>query len=242
METKFTAFLVDDEPEAIDYLSILIKENCPDIEVIATAASAASAIPKIFRSHPDLLFLDIQMDDMNGFELVEVLQKENHLPHVIFVTAYDNYAIDAFKANAMDYLLKPVDRGELKRVVSKFTDIRKKELAVETIQKILRDMPTRIRFNTRTGYILLNPEEIVYCQADGNYCDIFLNDNTQKVVSCNLGTLMDLLPEGIFKRISRFHVINERFLTEVDRGKHLCVLKNEKKEITLSYSSKLFGD
>ena len=241
-EDKIPVMLVDDEQEAIDYLSILLREKCPQVEIVATATQAADALSKVYRHHPMLLFLDIKMDGKNGFEIAAEIQKENHSPHIVFVTAYDKYAIDAFKANAMDYLLKPVDPVELERVVIKFRKLNEIDFDVSHFKSLISTGNSRIRFNTRTGYILIDPGEVVYCQSDGNYSEIILQDDTSKTVTFNLGSVHQLLPEPAFKRISRFHIIHEKFLREVDRSKHECVLQYGNHKISLPYSNKVFND
>lgn len=242
MLDKINAIIVDDEQEAIDYLSILLAETCPQVDLLATATSSDDALRKIYQYHPGLVFMDIQIDKKSGFDVVEEMKNQNHVPHVIFVTAYNRYAIEAFKANATDYLLKPVDKNELVRAVNKYAELAGKEFDLQYIQKLVGKEVSKIRFNTRTGYILVNPGEIVYCQADGNYTEINMQDESKKLVTYNLRNLISLLPENTFKRISRFHVINEKFLSEVDKGKRLCLLKNGSQRIALTYSPKIFFD
>ena len=242
MQEKIQVMLVDDEQEAIDYLSILLRENCPQTEIVATATQSSEALRKVFRFHPQLLFLDIKMDGKDGFDIASEIQKEHHSPYIIFVTAYDRFAIDAFKANALDYLLKPVDPEELKRVVQKFLELYQKDLDFSQVRKLLSNENSKLRFNTRTGYILIDPNDIVYCQSDGNYSDIILQDGSKKTVTYNLGALLQQLSDEIFTRISRFHIIHEKFLTEVDRSTHSCVLQFGNQKIILPYSSKVFND
>lgn len=242
MSDKINAIIVDDEQEAIDYLSILLKENCPQVELLTTSTNSDDALRKIDRHQPELVFMDIEIDHRNGFDVVNEIKTLNRVPHIIFVTAYDRYAVEAFKANATDYLLKPIEKEELIRAVNKYADIAQKQVDLQYIQKLIGKASSRLRFNTRNGYILIDPNEIVYCQADGNYTEIFLQDSSKKLISYNLRSLISQLPENSFKRISRFHAINEKFLREVDRGKHLCLLQNGKETITLSYSPKIFFD
>ena len=242
MSDKINAIIVDDEQEAIDYPSILLQENCPDLELLATATTSDDALLKIGRHQPDLIFMDIKIDHRNGFDLVKEIEAESRMPHIIFVTAYDRYAVEAFKANATDYLLKPVEKEELMRAVKKFQSISNNQVDLQYIRKLIGKTSAKLRFNTRNGYVLVDPNEIVYCQADGNYTEIFLQDRSKKLISHNLRTLISQLPEDSFKRISRFHAINEVFLREVDRGKHLCLLQNGEQKVTLSYSPKLFPD
>ncbi len=234
--------IVDDEQEAIDYLAILLHEYFPEINITATAKSSEEAVNLAFRKHPDLIFLDIKIDSKNGFDIIKELGSEGHKPHIIFVTAYDKYAIEAFKTDATDYLLKPVDAEDLTRAVNKFAGQREKELQYQNIENRLNNYRPKIRFNTRTGYILLNPDDIVYCRADGNYSEIYLKGQPKKVVTSNLRNLIKQLPQPPFQRISRYNIINKNYLTEVDRGNRECKLFFNGEEVVLRYSPQLFSE
>ncbi len=240
MNKRISVLIVDDEQEAIDYLSILIKENFPEFEIVGSAMKSKVAVQKIYRFHPDLLFLDIKIDEKDGFDILKDIKNDKHFPHVIFVTAFDHFAIEAFKVNAIDYLLKPVEKEELKRAVIKYLDLTEKESYLENIKNLFSSRNGKIRFNSRTGYILIDPDDIFYCQSDGNYSEIYLVDGSRKIVTYNLRTLITLLTDESFTRISRFHVINENYLSEVDKGKHICMLKSGSTQISLSYSSRIF--
>ena len=120
MNMSYRALIIDDEQEAIDFLSTSLKENCPDREVAGSATGSEQAISEFKRLLPDVLFVDIQIDEKNGLEVVEEIYGGGRHPYVIFVTAFDKHAIEAFRKNAVDYLLKPVDPEDLKRACSKF--------------------------------------------------------------------------------------------------------------------------
>jgi len=238
MSDEITAIIVDDEPEAIEYLSTLLKEEAPEITITATAKSTDEAINKAFRKHPDIIFLDINLGIKNGFDVIKELEQDNHVPYIIFITAYEKYAVEAFKTNASAYLLKPVDPEDLKFAVEQF----KKQREKDTLQRDIRNMAShfhpKIRLNTRTGFILLPPEEIIYCESDGNYTRLHLKDQSQKIVSLNLTTLLKHIANPKFKRISRFYIINEDYLVEVDRVKQECFLTVNGLSIALKYSSR----
>lgn len=236
MNDEIKAVIVDDEQEAIDYLSVLLQENFPEINIVATANSSGDALEKIFRKNPDLLFLDIKIDNKTGFDILLEIEKENHFPYIVFVTAYNIFAVDAFKANALDYLLKPVDAEDLRNAVSKFFTQKQKDLQFENLQNLLVQQNKKIRFNTRTGFVLINPDQIVFCEADGNYSEIQLINQSKVVVCLNLKNLMKELPAKHFKRISRSHIINEEFLSEVDRSQQKCILSVNGSNFQLSYS------
>lgn len=240
MDNEIKVMIVDDEQEAIDLLVILLSENFSNIKVVATARKSDEAINLVCRKHPDIIFLDIEIDTQNGFDVVEKLKQENHLPHIIFVTAYNKYAVDAFKTNALDYLLKPLDTKDLIRAIDKFAEQREKELQHQDIKNHINNYQPKIKFNTQNGYILVNPEEVVYCESDGNYSHLYLKDQSKKTVCYNLRNLFKQLPHPQFKRISRYYLVNENFLSEVNRGKQECILSVNEKEIILNFSSKMF--
>lgn len=219
-----SAIIIDDEPDAINLLEDLLKDF-DEIKITATADNVNTAFEVIKDQTPDLVFLDIQMPEQNGFELIKKLKTENLNHAIIFVTAYDQYAIQAVKHAAFDYLLKPVDRDELKEAIGRFRKVKQDDLR-ERLNCLLDKLerPQKIRFNVRTGYILIDPEEIVYCQADGNYTDIFLTTREKEIVTYNLSNVWKMFPEKNFFRISRFNIINLKFLTRVDRKSKTCEL------------------
>ncbi|MBN1820758.1 MAG: response regulator transcription factor [Prolixibacteraceae bacterium] len=231
------ALLVDDEPEAIEYLTTLIAESSPNVDVVATASDIKEAFQKITCIYPDLVFLDIQLHEQTGFDLIKKLNEVSLSPYIVFVTAYDQFAIDAFKANALDYLLKPVEADDLIRVLNKYSLSSKNENISRQLDNLLNHYQTKIKFATRTGYIFLLPNDIVYCKADGNYTEIFLNDGSKKVVCQNLKKLTKILPATQFIRISRFHIINELYLAEVNRVKKEFILEVNGKKLIMHYSS-----
>jgi len=223
MTQKIRTILVDDEQEAINFMQMLIGQFCPEIEIIGTALYSDDAKNVIFKKHPDLVFLDIQMDEENGFDIVKKITQEYHTPKIVFVTAYEQYAIDAIKINAFDYLLKPVSKNELRRVVDKFMAFQKEKH--HEPKKAANQSPGKLRFNTSGGFFLLAPSEILFCEADRNYSKIYTAPGKFKLVSMNLAELQRRLPESRFWRISRFHLVNSDYVSEVNRVKRRCYLK-----------------
>jgi two-component system, LytTR family, response regulator len=133
--------IVDDQPDAVDYMTTLIDENCPCLKVIATANSSATAKIRYLKFLPDLLFPDIEIDEQNGFGIIQDIYRENLSPYVIFVTAYNQYAIEAFKTKAIDYLLKPVDAEELKNAVARFIQLKDNENQAGRLKELIRQFP-----------------------------------------------------------------------------------------------------
>ncbi|MFZ4521500.1 MAG: LytR/AlgR family response regulator transcription factor [Bacteroidales bacterium] len=220
--------LIDDEAEARDVLAILLR-NHPGIEIIATAADADSGRLLIQQHLPDLVFLDIQMPRKSGFDLVSELRSLDLNPAIIFVTAYDEYAIRAFKVAAFDYILKPVDPRALADTLRRFSAQRVASDFSQKVDHLLHHLhhDDRIRLNTRAGFLLIDPMEILHAKADGNYTVITFTNGLAEIVTINLGSLMELLPAGHFYRVSRSAAINRSFLFRVDRKKRLCELRKD---------------
>jgi len=210
------AVLIDDEISNLENLRILLEKNCPQVAIIATAQNISDAVDAIENLLPDLVFLDIQMGEHTGFDVLKLVPKRNF--EVIFVTAYDQYGIQAVKFAALDYLLKPIDIDELKNAVYKAehklaTQIRSSQLDFllqqlkkpETnVSKIALPMQSEIR------YVLLS--EIIRCEADNTYTHFFLSDNEKILVSKSLKEYADLLRPNGFLRTHQSHLVNSKYI------------------------------
>ncbi|MCD4747228.1 MAG: LytTR family DNA-binding domain-containing protein [Bacteroidales bacterium] len=219
------AIIVDDEEEARDVLEKLLM-RVGDIHIIGKASDADIALDMIIKKEPDIVFLDIQMPEKTGFDLIKDLKKFNIKTTVIFVTAYVDFAINAMKVTAFDYLLKPVAFDELKETILRFRTEKKQELYEKKVD-VLLDMLNKqgkICFNTRTGYIYISPEEIVFCSADVNYTEIYFSKSRKDVVTVNIGKMEEMLQQHRFHRISRSHLINIDYLAKADRKSKTCEL------------------
>lgn len=236
MNQSYTCMIVDDEPDAIDYLSVLIFENCPNLKIVAKTGNFKDAITGYKENMPELIFLDIQLGEKNGFDFIKEIYKLKQKPHIIFVTAFNQYAIDAFKANAVDYLLKPVDQDELINAVDKFRILRNNENHVIQVEQLINQLPQKIRFNTRTGFILLNTSEIMYCEADRNYTKIFTAPGNFELISHNLAYVSEKLPTGKFWRVSRSHLVNSDYVVSVDRKKKEVVIHWKIQDVVIKSS------
>jgi two-component system, LytTR family, response regulator len=239
MQPGYTCMIVDDEQGAVELLTTLIRENCPFLEIVATANNSESAIKQYNKTRPDLVFMDIEVDQMNGFDIINEICGEKHKPHIIFVTGYNRYAVEAFKTIALGYLLKPVDKNDLKKAVERFTTNKESELQQERIWQFILEYSGKIRFNTTTGFILVHPEEILWCAADHNYTNIFMSVEKPLVVSVNLASVEEKLPSAGFQRISRSILINKRYLSSVHRRNKTCSLRWQTGEIVLPASAEM---
>ncbi len=218
--------IVDDEPEARELLEMLLA-RVGNTRVVGRAENVDDAIQQVMEKDPDLILLDIQMPGKNGFELVRTIRKIEKDTGYIFVTAYDEYAIEAVRTAAFDYLLKPVALEELERAVNRFGEEKKQRTMREQIDRLLENlgMGQRIKLNTRTGFTVIDPIKIICCIADGNYTEIVLENDRREIISSNLGTMEKELSMERFYRISRSSLVNLRYLTHVDTKNGTCRLQ-----------------
>ncbi len=228
------ALIVDDEEGARNLLERLLN-RIPGITVCGKASSADEALEMVLINAPDLVFLDVQMPEKNGFQLVDYFKKYLLNTTVIFVTAHAEFAINALKVSAFDYLLKPVIMNQLTETILRFkaekhlvSKDRKVDLLLEMANK-----PCKLKFNTRSGYILVSPDEIMYCEADVNYTSIYFSSDNREIVTINLGRLEEILSPYSFFRISRSILINTIFLKKADRQKKKCLLVKADEKVLL---------
>jgi len=217
MEQKLRALIVDDEESARKLLNKLLEETLFFSE-IKLAHSVISANIELIDFDPDIIFLDIKMPGKDGFSVINDLQHRELKPGIVFVTAFEQYAIKAIKNQAFDYLLKPVNRKELKQCILKFIETRKARRIPETKEKSneIHDKINRIKVSTRTGTVFINPSTILFCKADGNYTIICTGDK-QHLCSLNLGKIAEQLPGNRFIRVGRSHIINYEYVIMLDR-------------------------
>ena len=220
--------IIDDEMSAI----LLLEEMLLKLEGITVSGHAQNVndgVNLVLQHRPDIVFLDIRLGEEKGFNLIKAIKDYDLDPFIVMVTGYDQFAMEAIKAGAFDYLMKPVDPDELVKVVCRY---RKK---VATMAPSLEKVK-KIRFNTVGGFILIHPEEILYCKAEANYTDIFLTNNQKHTISLNIGSIEKILAQPVFFRISRSIIINLKFLIEINRGKRICVLSARNVTTTLTIS------
>ncbi len=233
------SLIVDDEPKARDLLESFIID-IPDILITGKASGVDEAIEMVKTNMPDLVFLDIQMPNKDGFEFLRELKEIDTDCKIIFVTAHDEYAIKAIKSSAFDYLLKPINPQEIDQSLFRFRKEMKEKTFNEKVDDLMLkiDKVQRIRCKTRSGQIWLDLQKIFFCIADGNYSKIFLSGGRSEFLSINLGTLCKALPSDYFYRIDRSILINLKSLVKFDRRKRLCtiVMNGESKEFKITAS------
>jgi two-component system LytT family response regulator len=233
MDQKLSALIVDDEEKARDLLTKLLQES-NSFSNLRTASSASMAIKELANFEPDLIFLDIKMPGKDGFAFLNDLKNENLKSQIVFVTAYDQFAIKAIHNHAFDYLLKPVNRDELKECIHQFIIRQKDHHLPRRLEKFLESWEehTRIRFSTRSGFVFIEPTEILYCEAEGNYTVIQLWTR-QHMCSVQLGKVAEMLPANGFIRLGRSIIVNMDYITSVDRKLRQVTFEKEGEIFTI---------
>lgn len=220
--------IVDDEFNAREFLEKLLQRYFPDkFLVLALCESVDDAIDAIEKFNPELVFLDVQMPNKNGFQLFKELNKINF--EVIFTTAHSEFAIDAIRCSALDYLLKPINYIDLLATVKKYESKLNKAFQQEKLMLLIENLDTgnsafnKIALPTETGFELVKTNAILYCEADSNYCKIVCLDGKKIVLSKTLKFIEELLPTSVFQRIHKSYLVNLNYVTRFNKTNELLV-------------------
>lgn len=232
--------LVDDETNALEMMEWLLKTYCPQADIVAMCNTAEKGIEAINRHKPDVVFLDIEMPRMNGFDMLE--QVKNLTFEIVFCTAYDQFAIKAFKYAALNYLLKPVDPDDLKVTMQRIEEkkaIPSKEqfaLLLQHINRPPKATPARIALTTGEGLIFVATGDILYCRAESNYTNVVLTGGRKIMVSRVLKELDETLSGADFYRVHSSFLININHVKKFIRGEGGYIVMDNDENITLSRS------
>ena len=228
--------IVDDEQASIDLLQWLIGQYCPDISTMKTARSGQEALPLIHSFQPDLIFLDIQMPHQSGFDLLTNIDNWNF--EVIFTTAYNEFAIQAIRFSALDYLLKPIDESELKKAIERY---KVKRIYAPAGQILFRNFIQNISQGNREKFKLaladaseikyVQVDEIIRLQAESNYTHIFLTGNKVFISAKTLKEYDEMLQGQRFLRVHKSHLVNPMHIQAYDRQGILQMSDDSKVEV-----------
>ena len=226
------ALIVDDEFYARNNLKILIDEFCPELKIVGLVESAEEARIIIEKEKPDVVFLDIAMPKEDGFSLLKSYVDRTF--SVVFTTAYNEYALKAFKENAIDYLEKPISIDDLQKAVQKVMkvhgsdDQRTPAELSELVDEAMEDKNDRISVPTRDGYVIIRNTDIIHLEASDNYTMIYLIDGSRHLSSKNIKVYEENLNQEVFFRTHKSHIINvEHHLKEFSRSEgNMAVLTN----------------
>ena len=231
------ALLIDDERRAIDSLQLMIEKFIPEVDQIIACTDARKCAEIIHKMKPDLVFLDVRMPHLSGFDLLNLMPNKRF--KVIFTTAHDEYAIQAIRFSALDYLLKPIDVDELISAVKRFVDSKDDgKQQVELFNNMTHNMQTqttnqlRLALPTSEGIQFLMPHEIIRCEASGNYTIFHINGAKQQIISKTLGEYDELLNPYRFVRTHKSHLVNLDFISYVDHNGYVVLQDSTKVEIS----------
>jgi two-component system, LytTR family, response regulator len=233
--------LIDDEMHCLKTLDILLKEYCPNVQVMQKCDSARAGIEAIKMLKPDLVFLDIEMPHMNGFEMLK------HVPEIsfalIFTTGYDQYAIKAFRFSALDYLLKPIDHQELKIAIEKVSRHLQHPLPQQLeilLQKVHAQSATinKIALPTMEGLEMIPVDTIISCESDRNYTIVLLKNKQKIVVSKILKEIEEMLIDFSFLRVHHSYIVNLNEISKYIKGEGGYLLMSDGSSIDVSRSRK----
>lgn len=239
---KIKAIIVDDELHSLQTTEILVRKYCPEAEIIGLAETPEKGIELIDSLKPNLVFLDIAMPVMNGFEMLQHVT--HHDFEIIFTTAYDEYAIKAFKVNAIDYLLKPIDVAELCEAVNKAKNKFDKNEDYNKIEKLLKifGKPTIKKEKVALpidGKIQMIPfASIIYCESESNYTYIYLADNKKVLLSKTLKDIEKFLDHPDFFRVQNSFLVNLNHIKEYIRGEGGELIMSNGDEVRVSRNKK----
>jgi two-component system LytT family response regulator len=236
------AIIVEDEPEAKFMLQALIERYCDEVELVGDASNVQEAIKLIRKVKPDLVFLDIEMPEEKGLHLFRYFEEINF--EVIFTTAYDQYAINAIRLSALDYLLKPVGLDELRSSISNFKEKKSKEqstaLLYQEMSTMASNRPQRLALPSKNSFIFLNIDDIMYCQADGSYTVFMTQKGKKHLVAKSMKEYADLLEEMGFIRVHRSAIINLKYVEQFIRTRPQKIIMADGTSITIAQSRKQY--
>lgn len=232
--------IIDDEPASRNLLEKMLQDYCPGVIVEATAENVAEGIAAIEKYKPDLVFLDIEMPDKTGFDLLASMDPIDF--EVIIITGYEKYAIKAFKTVALDYLLKPIDIVELETAVKKVAEKRNKVQENKNFNVFVQNWKAngheQIALASNDGFLFVKIKDIVYCKGDGSYTYFYLKTGERITVSKNLGEFDELLGDKGFFRIHKSFLINLNEMKKYIRGEGGYVVMNNGDTVDVSKRKK----
>lgn len=229
-----SVIIVDDEQSALKSMQWEIANFCDDVTILGSFSSAIEAKKFLNENAVDCVFLDIEMPEMDGFQFLDSFKNRNF--SVVITTAYDQYAIKAIKEKALDYLLKPIDSDDLKSCIEKIRQHKEEHSIHDRLERTLETMVQKnqnhvkkISVSCDGKIIFLNPDDIVYCESDGNYCTIFLENKEKIFITQKLKFMEEKLQDLYFFRIHNSYLINLNKVKEFHKSDDFVVLSNQVK-------------
>lgn len=248
--SSIRCLIIDDDPFIQELLKDKLRLNVPEVEIVATASSGSEGLDIIREHQPDLVFQDVEMADMTGFQMLAQLEEINF--QTIFITSFSHYAIKAIRFNALDYLMKPIDLAELKAAISRYHKNIKTESWTTNVKQAIKNLNTPkvadqvFTLKTQDGEIRMVLKHIIRIEADRNYSTIFLEDQRKKVASKTLSDMEELLEEKGFFRCHKSHLIHRmhiqavpsRLFVQMSDGTEIPISRRKKDDFKSWYAQK----
>ncbi len=243
MHANITSILVDDEQSSRETLLTILHRYCPDVKILAQASNVQEAFEQIQQFKPELVFLDIEMPQGNAFTLLDKFDEISF--NIVFTTAYKQYALEAIKVEALDYLLKPISINEVIQAVEK---IKKKKKRAPLMKNDIAQMTTSFQhaqqsnpylaISVSNGYEMIFRDDIVRCEANESYTFLILKGGVKKIISKRLGDLENILAANDFFRIHHSHIVNRKHIKNYVRGEGGTIITDDDQEIPVSRRKK----
>lgn len=233
----YKAIIIDDEEMARVLLQEMLTAYCPQVQTVGLCANLPEGVKAIRQHKPDIVFLDIEMPGYSGLELLDFFNEEEIDFSIVFVTAYNSYAIQAFKLSAVDYLLKPVETDDLLQAVKLF-ELNRKNSNLEILKQNLSDVGMKkIALSTLSQIYFVNLDDIMFFKAEGAYTNVFINDGRNILVSKGLKSFDTMLEENPnYMRCHKSYLVNTNYITQYLRANGGSLLVADKHEIDVSPS------
>lgn len=239
-EETISCCIIDDEQHCVATLNYEIERQCPQLKVVGTFTDPTKALELLKTDAPDLVFLDIEMPKLNGFELLKQLGDPSFA--VIFTTAYDKFAVEAFKFSALDYLLKPVSSDELKQAVAKFEAGKDQNQLPDQLEILFRRMDgkgfNKIALPSSSGLEFVPPEEITHCDSQSNYTMVHFTKRKRILISRTLKEVEEMLEGQGFFRAHHSHLVNLNHVRQYVKGSGGYLVMQDDTHIPVSRSRK----
>jgi two-component system, LytTR family, response regulator len=219
---QLSTIIIDDEAHSIERLTLLLEAHCPEVYLKESFTHPQEGLHAIYTLKPDLVFLDVQMPDMTGFDLLSKIKNFDF--QIIFITGYEKYAIQAIRMGALDYLVKPVEIEELKNATQRAFSRSKDLMTKQQVEIVLQRLNSykvefaKIALPTLNGYEMIDARSIIYCRAEGSYTIVYFRDGEERLISQPLGYMESLLAEFNFLRVHRSFVVNMSEVISYTKG------------------------
>jgi two-component system LytT family response regulator len=235
LPAMFKALIIDDEAEARKAVNNILTTFCHNVEVLGEADGVASGIELITKKEPDVVFLDVEMADGTAFDLLQNINPIHF--HVVFITAYEKYAIRAIKFSALDYLLKPIDPQQLIDAVNKLSKVSPRENQSDERIELLMDNKkslSKLALPTLNGYRFIRVKDIIRCEANNNYTSFYLQTTERILVTKTLKDFESLLKDDSFIRVHQSHLINVDYVEQYIKGEGGVAIMSDGSQVEIS--------